>query len=287
MAQNSLDEERKLAEEMKYRLFKNVLFNIGETSFFQKNERFDYSTCSPELKDFFAETGEAEPWLRARVLESVATAVGLDEYISALVRFRNVDPDRIAPINSLFASSHIARSLDFFILEILSSLPKKMMISEEKKKVITSMLGNKESLKVRFYEEVFDIAEIEYIRRVILNKALDLFEAKLPPAGTENRLAELRRIPNDLRPVEKAPDLKLRYLKKLSQRYRNLIALFIDGVLVWQFGNEPRLFVKNGIFHYSPKSSQSRKRTSLTEAREQVRIIKGIIKGMSGADRSS
>lgn len=278
-------EEKKLIEEMKYRLFNNVLIGLSKSSSFPRKKEFDHSSRSFQLKNFFSETGEAEAWLRARVLESVATSVGLDEYISALIYFRDSSPDKMAPINSLFASSHIARALDFFILELLKRLEnkKKLIIDEERIKAIKSILGEKNSLKVEFHDEIFGIEEIEHTRRLILNEAFNLLEAKHLTIKQEIKLDHFLRIPEDLTPVEEAPDLNLKRLTKLSQHYRNLLILIIDGILVWQFGKEPKLFIKDRAFHYSPRRSLEYKKTSLAEAKRQVRIVKRIIRGTSNA----
>lgn len=200
-----------------------------------------------ELDDFIDKDGDVKQWLRARCLESVIASAGLNEYLKTLLSFRGSSPSKIAPLNIMFASSQIARALDPIVVRILKELysRKRLSLSEQKLNALTAILSPTLNFSVAKSEVYFDVEEVEQLRNLLLEIALERFLSR--PIQDVPRSAH--KLPR-LKPIGKAPDISFERLVDVSKNYANLNISLKKGVLQWQYGIEPTIFVKDGICFY-------------------------------------
>jgi len=227
-----------------------------------------------ELNDFVEKNGNAKQWLRARCLESVVTSVGLNEYLETLLAFRGSFPSRTAPLNLMFAVNQIVRALDPVAIRLLEELreKKRLNISNHHVDELIASLTPTSDFRVTKIESYFDASEVERLRNLLLEVALDKINI--------GSIQKFEKGPKILKwkALGKIPRISLRKLVNASNRYSNLDISIDKGILRWKYGSEPTIFVKNGTCYYDKLEIDSR-RISYDSVRKQFYLMKKALEG--------
>lgn len=225
-----------------------------------------------ELGDFVEKDGRIKQWVRARCLESVAASIGLDEYLRTLLIFRGSSPSRTAPLNLLFASNQISRALDPIVTRLLNELysRKRLNLSEEKLDSLNAILNPSLDFTVSSSRVFFSVDELEQLRNNLLEIALERYDR------FQLERAKSREEPQKLHPIGKVPELSLEKLIDVSKNYRNLTISLENGILRWQYGQEPPLFVKDGYCFFNQTELELR-RTDYDIVKKQFNLMKKAV----------
>ena len=261
--------ENKLLREFKDLLLQSVLRSFKPKGGTDKDSRARKSV-SRQLAGFVDEDGNAKEWIRARCLESVVASAGLDEYLGKLVDYRGSSASRITPLNIMFASSQIARALDPIIVRLLEELwsRKRLEFSRWKFDALISILNPRLDFTVPTTEVNFDVHEVERLRNLLLEMALDIFGSR----SSQLRPRSVHKF-SQLKSLGKAPDFSLEKLIETSKKYTSLDVSLKAGVLRWQYGSEPSIYVKDGACFYDQMEISS-KGTGYNSVKKQLDLMK-------------
>lgn len=270
--ENSSSMKNALLEKLEDLLIQSIVESFEVRN--QRTRRPSSEKLVPEeLKDFVDKDGKAKQWLRARCLESVVASSGLNEYLKTLLSYRGGSPSKIAPLNLMFASSQIARALDPIVVMLLEQLHmrKKLIVSRRKLDALIAILSPRLSFSVEKKEVYFDVDQVEQLRNLLLEIALEKFH----PSSIQDTPRPARRSPR-LRTLGKAPDVSLEKLIDISNDYPNLSISVEKGVLRWRYAKEPTIFVKNGFCFYDQLEVDSKKIGHASVSR-QFNLMKKVI----------
>jgi len=234
------------------------------------------SKIGDTIPSFFTKiNGEVKvkPWLKTRLFETVLASAGMDEYLKELLSHEDVKPEEV-PINSLLASFLISNSVNPFAFELINELAsgRKISLTREQMDALSVVLKPKKDYAIYEKSVHFSSEQVQNIRNEVLRKSLDILAAYEQYKSADSRKPQaIHKIPNDLRRVTYVPDFTIEQLLLISSKYGASLKLtFVDGYLVWQFKDQPAIYIKFGEAYYSPRYSRRKGTTPYEQADRQV-----------------
>jgi len=213
-----------------------------------------------------------KPWLKARLFEIIIASEGMDEYLKELLGTRVEKPEDI-PINVFLASSLISASVNPFSFELINqSIRKEIDLSKHQIDNLSHIFRPRKDFTISRTNAIFNSKQVQNIKNVLLGKSLDILSAyeKYKYLDSMKGSRTIETIPSDLKRISSIPNFDIEQLMLISQKYKTQLRLsFVDGYLIWEFGDNPVLFIKANHVYYSPKYSQSKGVTSYRQADRQ------------------
>lgn len=215
-----------------------------------------------------------KPWLKTRLFETTIASAGMDEYLKELLRNNKAKPEDI-PINSLLASFLISTSANRFVFELINQ-PRhssKFDLSVGQKDALSLVLKPKKDYAFSGKDIAFRSEQIQNIRNAVLRRSLDILSAfeQYRTLDFQKGPQIFNKIPSDLKRVSSLPDFTIGQLVLISRKYGLKLKLsLVGGYLIWQFQDQPAIFIKDRQAYYSPKHSQIKRTTTFGQADRQV-----------------
>jgi len=214
-----------------------------------------------------------KPWLKTRLFETILASTGMDEYLKELLSHDDAKAEDV-PINPLLASFLISTSMNPFVFELINQLvsSKKVNLTKGQIDALSVILKPSKDYTISKQDVSFQSEPVQNTRIELLRMSLDILSAYEKDKSVDYRKTPaIDRVPEDLERVTYVPDFTIEELLLISKRCGLLLKLaFIDGYLVWQYRDQPAIYVKSGEACYSPKHSQRRGTTTYEQADRQV-----------------
>jgi len=259
-------------------ILKQLIFsNIIRTENSESPNYFLDSDSKFELTPFIDKKFHIKDWLQVRLLESVGTSKGLDEYIIQLIEQRYDEPGKTASLNYLFATSYLARSLDLYISLLLKNLKNNHKLNQiDGKKVdfLIEFYESKSDLVIRNRDYHFSSQEIEYLRRRILEESINFFYDKN---------IGIKDIPVDKRKFTcliKYDEFNIKQFIDISNKFVDVKIEIFKGVIKYTYKESPSLYLYKNTINYIKSEINTKQDINLLwnqiEFLENIGIIKTI-----------
>lgn len=253
-------------------ILKNIIFsNIIRTENSGSPNYFLDSESKFELTPFIDENFKIKDWLQVRLLESVGTSKGLDDYIVQLVEQRKNKPSQTTMLNYLFATSYLARALDLYIALMLKYLLNNKKLTQIDGRKVDSLIEfyeNKSNLIIRNMGYHFSSQEIEYLRRKILEESINFFYEK--NIGIKDTPLDKRKLIY----LIKYDNFNIEQFLDLSNKFVDTKIEIFKGVMKYTFKEYPSLYLYKNTINYI--ESEITKKQDMNLLQNQIKFLENM-----------